>query len=245
MNPDLTRLDYRELAKRYNLGSTQYGGDFVFIDGDLKLTRDHGLQLGDDTHSALHRLIVGWQYNAPTIKTLFDAVLVGEQKRVEYKNERGNLFRQLSLHDKQALDRWHELGHELGVENYGPATFAGAIMVVTSSLFQKERKDLNFSGDWRTRAPLFSGYSFAEIAEAAANNFRHFDEWAVSIKSPTDQQKKSIVILAAALGTDLKPECVNHPFNKNVCAKILTTLFSDFESFIDSFFACARSLSGI
>lgn len=38
MNSDITRLGYRELAERYDLGTVKFGGDFQLTEtGDLKV----------------------------------------------------------------------------------------------------------------------------------------------------------------------------------------------------------------
>jgi hypothetical protein len=82
VNNDITRFDYHELAIRYDLGTLEQGGDLQFnASGGLKMTRDGDLQLGDETHNALHRLVVRWQFNAPALKTLFDYVVQSPEKK--------------------------------------------------------------------------------------------------------------------------------------------------------------------
>jgi hypothetical protein len=58
---DITSLNYREIAERYDLGSLKVGGDLqLAADGDLAVTVNGDLKLGDDQHNALHRLVVRW-----------------------------------------------------------------------------------------------------------------------------------------------------------------------------------------
>lgn len=90
---------------------------------------------------------------------------------------------------------------------------------------------------------MFAGQSFGAAVEAAANNFRHFDEWAATIDA-TAQQMKSMKVLAAILGLTLEPTGKRHPIRNNVCPEVLTLLSNGkFETLMDEFFGYTRSMA--
>jgi len=245
MSSDITRLDYRALAVRYDLGTLKQGGDLQLnANGGLKMTRDGDLQLGDETHNALHRLVVRWQFNAPALKTLFDYVVQSPEIKSRYTDELNELAPRMRM-NSEAVERWHEIRHELGVEEYGPEAYAGTIMVVISALLRREWEDLNKPSTWDTAGNLLAGQSFGTVVVSAANNFRHFDEWAATADA-TEQQMRSIRVLAPVLGLALDPSGKRHPIRTNVCPEILMTLSNgNFETLMDSFFGYARSLAGL
>lgn len=143
MNEDVTQLDYRAIAHRYDLGTLKQGGDFQLTPtNNLKTTRDGDLQLGDDVHSALHRLVVRWQFNVRALKMLVDIVVQASTNKRQYQDELNEIAPRASS-DPRALERWHEIHHELGVEEYGPEAYAGAIVVVLAALLRREWADLN------------------------------------------------------------------------------------------------------
>lgn len=245
MSEDVTRLDYREIAYRYNLGSLKHGGDLqLTATGDIKTTCDGDLQLGDDTHNALHRLVVRWQFNVRALKTLFDVVVQSSTNKQRYQDELNEIAPRVTS-DSDALERWHKIHHELGVEEYGPEAYAGAIMVVLDALLRREWADLNKPPTWDTAGNLLSGQSFGAVVEAAANNFRHFDEWAATVDA-IPQQLKSMTVLAAVLGSTLDRTGKRHPIRSNVCPEVIIALSSaKFEILMDGFFGYARALAGL
>ncbi len=118
-------------------------------------------------------------------------------------------------------------------------------MVVLNALLRREWADLNQPSGWSTTGTLVAGHSFGSIVEAAANNFRHFDEWAASADA-TAQQMKSMTVLAPLLGLTLNPTGKRHPIRGNVCPEILMVVSrGQFETLMDAFFAYARSLAGL
>jgi hypothetical protein len=233
---DITRLGYQALAVRYDLGTLKQGGDFQFnANGGLTTTRDGSLQLGDETHNALHRLLVRWQFNAPALKMLFDYVVQSSEKKSQYESELNDLALRMHM-NPNAIERWHDIRHEMGVEEYGPEAYAGTIMVVISALLRREWKDLNKPSTWDTAGTSLAGHSFGAVVEAAANNFRHFDEWAAAKVDATEQPMKSIRVLASVLGLALDHSGKRHSIRTNVCPEILMALSSrNFETLMEFF----------
>jgi hypothetical protein len=245
MSSDIVRLGYRALVARYDLGTLKQGGDIQFdAGGHLKMTRDGDLQLGDEPHNALHRLVVRWQFNAPALGTLFDFVVMSPEKKSQYEDELNEVVLRMRT-SADAVNRWHEIRHQMGVEEYGPEAYAGTVMVVLGALLRREWADLNRPPTWDTAGSVSAGQSFGAVVEAAANNFRHFDEWAARVDA-TDQQMKSMRVLAPVLGLALDPAGKRHPIRTNVCPEVLMALSSgNFENLMDGFFGYARCLAGL
>ena len=245
MTSDITRLGYREIAERYDLGSLKVGGDLqLTASGDLKVTRDGDLQLGDDVHSALHRAVVRWQFNARTLKVLFDFVVDAERATAEQKGELENVAQQLVAQRDEALESWHRIHNEIGINAFAPQVYAGTIMVVLSQLLRREWADLNKPSIWDTAGELLHGRSFGAVVEAASNNFRHSDEWAATV-TPTEQQLKSMEVLADVLGIAPPTTGVARELRSNVCPEALKAVSCGrFENVVDRFFFYARALAG-
>jgi hypothetical protein len=231
---------------RYNLGTLPQGGDLqIDSTGDLKMTRDGDLQLGDDIHNALHRLVVRWQFNVRALKTLFDFVNESPVKKAQYEDELEKIALDLRT-DPAALDRWHEIHLEMGIEEYAPEAYAGTVMVVMGQILRREWADLGSPPSmWDTAGSLIAGHSFGAILEASGNNFRHSDEWKVT-STPDGRQLKSIRVIADVLGIPVSPTGANHPVRENLCPETLLVLSNgDFEILMDRFFGYARSLAGL
>jgi hypothetical protein len=74
--------------------------------------------------------------------------------------------------------------------------------------------------DWDECSPLIKGCSFGSVVTAAANNFRHHDEWARR-DPPTEKQMKSIRVIAAVLKVPIGKNGNGHPFRRNVCPEVV------------------------
>lgn len=238
-------LDYRQLAIRYDLGSLQEGGDLVIdASGDLAVTVDGDLKLGNDQHNALHRLVVRWQMEAPILASMFDQVLGTHGKKQNYEAMINALLARPSL-DPETASQFHELQGAIGINETGPGNAAGAIAVALNNLLRREWVDLGKPATWGFCGDKIAGYSFGNVIEAMANNFRHSDEWARH-DPPTEQQLESIRIVAAIFGTPLARDGARHPYRGNVCPKLLLIISEGvFERLADRTFSFARSLAGL
>lgn len=238
-------LNYRELAVKYDLGSLKEGGDFsITPDGDLATTTDGDLKLGDDQHTALHRMVVRWQMEAPLLASMFDDVLGAQQKKQNYAAMIDALLSRPAL-DTETTDQFRELQHAIGVNESGPGNCAGAIAVALNNMLRREWVDLGKPATWDTAGNNIAGHSFGSVIEAMANNFRHADEWARQ-EPPTDQQLKSIRIIADVFGTMLEANGSKHPFRGNVCPKLMLIISGgSFDDLADHVFDFARALAGL
>lgn len=230
---------------RYDLGSLKNGADLTIgPDGGLATTVDGDVQLGTNQHNALHRLVVRWQMEAPTLFSMFQDVLGSEEKRQVYLGMIDALVSRKSL-DKETATDFRELQHAIGIHQAGPGTSAGGVAIALNNLLRREWVDLGRPGRWASAGNRISGRSLGEIIEAAANNFRHGDEWARD-KIPSPDQLKSVRVLGDILGATLPPNGVNHPFRGNVVPKVLLRISGgNFEQLMDAFFGFARSLAGL
>lgn len=242
---DLTSLGYREIAERYDLGSLKEGGDLQLTDdGDLALTLDGDLKLGNDQHNALHRVAVRWQMEAPVLSSMFESVLGGDEKKKTYEAMIAALLAGTSLDEDTAADVM-ELQEAIGANISGPGNPAGAIAIAINNLLRREWVDLGRPASWETAGRKIAGHSLGRVMEAAANNFRHSDEWA-RVAVPNSQQLDSIRVIADVLGVRLAPNGATHPFRTNVCPKLLLVVSAGtFEGLMDRTFGFARALAGL
>ena len=63
--PGCTPPSYEEVIEAYGLDVLKGRADFSLENGDLAITKDGDIKLGDTVHSALFRLVQAWHLNAP------------------------------------------------------------------------------------------------------------------------------------------------------------------------------------
>lgn len=242
---ELSRLSYKQIAERYNLGSLKVGGDLQLTpDGDLETTVDGDLKLGNDQHNALHRLVARWQFSAPMVEMMFLAVVNADNESKHLKEKIDDIATRI-FQDTNATEEWHNVQHGLGIHEYGPEAAAGAITVVVNNLLRREWVDLGKPSTWESAGTQLAGCSFAQVMEAASNNFRHCDEWDRT-NPPTREQLKSMDVIAKMLGISLLPYGLPNPFRGNICPEVvLKVTGGSFESLMDMTFWYARSLGGL
>jgi hypothetical protein len=68
--PVLVSPSYDVFIERYGLHMLKERGDLQIVDGDLALTKDFDLMLGDKSYNALFRLAEHWRHNAPHVSVL-------------------------------------------------------------------------------------------------------------------------------------------------------------------------------
>ena len=238
-------MDYREIAVRYDLGPLKVGGDFTLTPtGDLEMTVDGDIKLGDSRHNALHRLVVSWQMEGPLLASMFNAVLGSEEKKRDYKAMIDALVSRRDL-DAESIEEFHRLQEAIGVNQMGPGNAAGAIAVALNNMLRREWFDLGKPATWDRAGDKIAGHSFGSVVEAMSNNYRHADEWARH-DPPTRQQLESIRVIADVLGTSLPPDGARHPFRGNICPKVILAISGgSFETLADGFFGFGRVLAGL
>jgi hypothetical protein len=235
-------VDYLETLDRFGLHELKSGGDLQIENGDLVLTRDGDLKLGDDRFNALFRLVQRWRLNESAIEGLFLSTETYAQRLAQVMGERTSGIGPSLGADPAGF---HEMTDAIGESESGSSVFAGAILVVINNLLQRFRLDLGVSADkWNTAAPQFFGHSLGEVVAAAAANFRHHDEWASS-PQPNKQQMTSMVILAPMLGLPAVDERGFRTIRSNVCREILEALSGESVEWLhDLVFQFAKDLAG-
>ena len=238
----LTKIPSQLITWRYSRSVVS----FKFLRTEIFKRRSDGdLQLGNKEFNAMSRLVRRWIYNVPTLSVLFDSITHAQEQKRQCETER-NRAASVLFNDPQRIKIFHQMTNEVGANEFGPAAYAGTIMVVLGNLLACLRNDLHVKhDDWMKNAPLIEGYSIGAIIEAAANNFRHHDEWART-EPPKDIQLKSISVIAAILKVKLAPDGIRHPIRQNVCPDIIAVLSeNNFDQLNRNFFAFATSMVDI
>ena len=170
---------YAAFVQKYDLSE-------ILADNDFRVTATGGIEMwagsakqGDVRCNAMLRLLNRWFANTRVLETLLDLVGVD------------NFRKHVALSDLDAVaesaanggdvEGYHALILEGQTGEYGAAVCAGAVMVVLSNLLQRYKKNLRAETlNWDAIEPVLGGCSFGQIVIAAANNFRHHDEWALA-----------------------------------------------------------------
>ena len=232
---------YGSIVAKYDLGAILAGGDLQLTAcGDIAVTPDGDLKFGNDQCNAMHRLVQRWCFNVRVLETLFALVMQESQRMQDADAERNDMFG-IAFASRQMAEKFHRLAEEIGVGEFGGAACAGAIMVVLSNMLLRYKEDLKATNPkWEGIGPQFRGYSFGEVVAAAANNFRHYDEWART-QTPNAQQKKSIDVIEAALNYTVISSALVVPWRRNACADLIKVIGgSDFSTLERSFFSSQK-----
>jgi len=197
---------YDDVIFRYGLTALYNGGDLQIENGDLALTKDGDLRLGAIPYNAMFRLVQSWRYNAPAMRLMFDTIY-------ELRNAKPELEQNLEeiLSRGPALGRflpsrdvplYHAANEAIGATKVSRSALAGSLIIVVGSLLGRFKDDLNVSAaDWNAGTPNYAEHSFGQVVTAAANSFRHADEWKKALFAKnTDKQQRSMDVLKAALG---------------------------------------------
>jgi hypothetical protein len=232
---------YDQVVEMYEIDILRRPADWSPDGGDLATTDDGDIKVGDDIYSAMVRLVERWRLESPTLEALFDATVVSKARNDRYA-KRIDQLGPLAVKDWAGFARdFRSANEEGGAHELGRSIYAGAIILVLANLLSRFLKDMRFSENSAEKiAPLFDGFSFFAIVRAAANNFRHHDEWARTRRNSA-RQKQSISILAAVLREHLaNPEIEAR--GRNVCAEVLEVVSSSsYEGLNQNLFHFAKS----
>jgi hypothetical protein len=236
-------MDYEAIVLKHELSDILAGGDLhVTPDGNIAITPDGDLQFGNDRCNAVHRLVRRWCFNTRALETLLDLVTVDLLRQQNAIADREAIAGALFTHPK-LIRKSHALIAEIEAGEFGAAACAGAIMVVLSNLLVRYRSDLSTTNPkWEGIDPQFGGYSFGEVVVAAANNFRHHDEWART-RRPNPKQKRSIDVIVGALGYDVRSIAPVAPWRHNACAALVLVVGErDLGTLEKNFFDFAKAM---
>lgn len=198
---------YEELIERHGLSVIAKGGDLVLTpDGDLAMTSDGDLQFGSTAHNGMFRLASAWRYNSPTMRLMFDTVRELRDAHSAREREVNDALTPVLWNGRPLetdYSAYHAANDALGAGTLGRGALAGSLMLVTASLLDRFRKDVGPTDpEWDATPPLQGAYSVGQSVIAAANSFRHMDEWRRSSVAGAfrKQQSNSITVLVGALG---------------------------------------------
>lgn len=199
---------YDDVVTKYGLGILATPGDLSLDNGGLAMTKDGDLKMGDTVYNGLFRLVQAWRYNVPHLRFLFESA---EYMRVYRTGLDDKLNKAAEVRmagfdllifpgaDSDANKAFWAVADEQGVAEYGRATYGGCLVLLLSNSLQRFKDDIDATAEeWAKAAPLFNGCSVGQVLVAAANGFRHEDEWAKT-RTSTPKQKASQNILAKAL----------------------------------------------
>ena len=237
-------MTYERVVTKHNLGGILAGGDLqLTASGDIAITRDGDLKFGNDQCNAMHRLVQRWCFNERILKILFGLV-TEERRRNELAGTERAAIAGIAFTSHEMTAKFHTLGEEIGAGEFGGAACAGAIVVVLNNLLQRYKGDLSgVNPKWEGIGTRFGAYSFGEVIDAAANNFRHHDEWARTRK-PNAQQKRSIDVIEAVLNYTAMSNVLVVPWRRNACADLIAVLSeNDFPTLEHKFFEFSKAMA--
>lgn len=208
--------DYNETLTRYGLERLK-GGDLQVRGGNIAITADGDLQFGDIATNALFRLVQRWRAHQPTLNDLFSVVQLHSQRHSATLEARRSGFSPSLV---TALAEFHEENDCLAMDESGASIYAGTICLVVNNLLQRFKTDVQTTDDaWRGAEPILGGEPLGEIFAAAANNFRHHDEWART-HQPTSRQMRSISVLQHVLGMKASSTDMQR-IRTNLCSEVI------------------------
>lgn len=211
--------EFDQILSRFGLERLKSNLDLQLTkSGDIAVTRDGDLQLGNTQTNALFRFVERWRHSESTIAELFGPMVRAHRKLEELSGARERGEGPSLSRTPQA---YHDQTEALVESQLISSTLAGSIAVILNNLFQRLKRDLNASNEeWRLSTPLISSFSVGEIFAAAAANFRHYDEWAAS-KGPDTTQTISMTVLCGLLNEPIHTSRGFPTIRNNVCGKIL------------------------
>jgi len=236
---DMSAPPYDHIVQAYSLSILDGPGDWTLKDGDLALTKDGDPITGDLAYNGLFRFVQTWRYNTAHLRYLFDTMTEMIAWRTSL-DEKANAFGKTS--SGQFLEFAELLGvilEEQRVATFGATTYSGCLILVLSGALLRLKDDLDAEGEWSTTGPFFNSNSVGAIVVAAANGFRHADEW-VKTHPPDKRQRPSQDVLNGALaGGPLSDET-----SPGRCVEVLQLLSGgEFEGLASNIFAYAHNLA--
>jgi hypothetical protein len=212
-------LQYLEMLDRFGLHRLTKGDLRLDGNGNWSVTRDGDFQFGDTATNAMFRFAQRWRPEQPALDELLRSMLSTTQLLDELRSARDSgIGPSLSINP----EAFHSDTESMGNYESGSAVYAGAICVVLNNLLLRFRKDLGLKKSdplWRDTGPKTAGHSMGVVFQAAAENFRHYDEWA-GTRVPTDQQRESMEVLCAVLRLPLMTSDIR-TIRTNVCRGVL------------------------
>jgi hypothetical protein len=105
---------------------------------------------------------------------------------------------------EQFAERFRGITEYEGIAHFGANTYAGCLLIALSNALRRFKSDIAAGEAWRSAPPSFNGYSVGRIIVAAANGYRHEDEWAKA-REMDDRQRRSREVITGALAAQIAP----------------------------------------
>jgi hypothetical protein len=211
---------YEDIVECYSIDLLRQPGDLqLTATGDIAV-HDGDLKLGNDQYNGMFRLAQAWRFNAPTIRGLFDLVIAAGDARAHLNAEQERTLECVFATNWSgaSVREYHSKNDEIGANEIGEAACAGALFVILNNILSRFRNDLKTNREqWVNGGSLTNGVSLGALIGAAANNFRHCDEWRRTTP-PTQQQLASMEVLWKALAI---PRQI---IRENVCPQALKAI---------------------
>jgi hypothetical protein len=195
-----------DIIRAYNLTMLQAPADWSIENGGLTLMPDGDPRVGSLPYSALSRLVDLWRYNESHLHDLHRTVCEMTERYAELHREFDRIgdryIRPSPAKPWEGFDdfaqAFRQASDERGMAHFGAHTYAGCLLIVLSNILQRFRSDIGMPEAWKFAEPILNGFSIGRIVVAAANGFRHEDEWAKATVLD-EQQKRSHKIITGAL----------------------------------------------
>jgi len=199
MSPLIDPDSYDDIIYRYGLTALYNGVDLQIENGDLALTKDGDLRLGAIPYNAMFRLVQAWRYNASVMRLMFDTIYElrnakpGLEERLEEILSRGP--KKGHFLPSTDVPLYHAANDAIGATEVSRSALAGSLMIVVGSLLGRFKDDLNVSSaNWNAGTPSYAAHSFGQVVMAAANSFRHADEWKKALNGETMEMPSDIYL---------------------------------------------------
>ncbi len=196
----------QDVIAKYGLTALRSGADLAVSEsGDLALNKEGYPRIGSVAHDAMHRLTESWRWNAPALRTMFVAGLELREDYARFNAEREAVMSQPLIPGEfshlSQIAGFHAAFDGMASSAVSQSAIAGAIIVVLASILQRFKNALgDCEDDWKIGNPKFNGVSLGDLIAAAANSFRHADEWVEANHAGefNDRQARSINVLRQA-----------------------------------------------
>ena len=203
-----------DIIRAYHLTMLQARADWSPSEnGDLLSMPDGDPQVGSLPYSSLNRLVDLWRFNEPHLHHLHHTVIEMNARYAELHRELdriGATPRPTISNPWEGFEDFaravRETTGEEALAHFGSYTYAGCLLIVLSNMLQRFRADLDWPGSWKVTEPIFNSFSVGSIVIAAANGFRHEDEWARTSELDGKQKASFDIITGCLAGRGMTME---------------------------------------
>lgn len=197
-------LSHGEIVDRYSLTSIKSQPVDIKFDESQNLitSRGRGLLFGTRAQDAMWVFVSAWRLNAPAMRLMLEASreLRGQESEHDDREEEAlaNAWPDGERPTPEGLTNIQAALDISGSAVLGRGALAGSVMIMAASLLNELKENLQPNKDeWPVALAEGCRPTIAQIIIAAANSFRHQDEWraAISQNEINNQQKRSMDIL--------------------------------------------------